>query len=225
MILLGGWSLAKAAAAKCLESRVCRQGLGNRRRVDAELVAAELRSIGKDFISLASGVPIREAWQRGVGAVFVDAVRDLVDHPDCDTVARMRSALYSGALAKLIECWQTALAQQEEIAQLETKLSSIPRASDRIAEWWDERPEDALVLKVRTEDWPDLGDALARVADVRSLCGEWDEFHSSYEPMMNQKSREELRGPLTSSSKQRACCLRTHRSGWMRVLAIQTDRV
>jgi hypothetical protein len=214
-------------AAKCLEEAAVADKASEawKRRVDAELVAAELRSIGKDFISLASGVPIREAWQRGVGAVFVDAVRDLVDHPDCDTVARMRSALYSGALAKLIECWQTALAQQEEIAQLETKLSSIPRASDRIAEWWDERPEDALVLKVRTEDWPDLGDALARVADVRSLCGEWDEFHSSYEPMMNQKSREELQWAV-DKLQQAASVLPQgpYRSGVDELcLAIQTD--
>jgi very-short-patch-repair endonuclease len=181
-------------ATRCLENAVLADKASEawKRRVDAELVAEELRSIGKEWTSLASGVPIREAWQRGVGAVFVDAVRQLVDHPDCDTVVGMRSALYSGTLAALIECWQTALVQQEEISELEARLSSIPQASERVAEWWDERPEGAFVLNMRTEDWPDFGDAIAEVRDVRSLCEASDEFSDSYEPMMKRKSREEL---------------------------------
>lgn len=181
-------------AARCLENAVLadKASEGWKRRVNAELVAEELRSIGKEWISLASGVPIREAWQRGVGAEFVDAVRQLVDHPDCDTVVRMRSALYSGTLAVLIECWQAALAQQEEITELEAKLLSIPQASGRVAEWWDGRPQGAFVLNVRTEDWPDLGDAMDEVKAVHDLCEEWSEFTDIYEPSMEQKAYEEL---------------------------------
>lgn len=181
-------------AERCLEQASLAEKAAEawKKRAKAELVSEELRSIGKEWISLASGVPIREAWQRGVGAEFAEAVRQLVDHPDSATVVGMRAALYSGSLATLIEAWQTALTQQEEIAELEAQLSRIPQALDRVAEWWDERPDSSFVLSMRTEDWPDFESANAKVREVQDLCEEWDEFLSSYEPTTRRKAREEL---------------------------------
>lgn len=162
------------------------------KRANAELAAEKLRSIGREWISLAAGVPIREAWLRGHGADFDQSVRHLVDRPDPESVVGIRSALYSGALTRLIEHWRAALGWQEEIVDLEAELSKIAQPSDRVAEWWDERPESAFVLHTRTEDWPDFSDAMARVAAVSNLCAEWTEFSDVYEPTMAQKSREEL---------------------------------
>jgi very-short-patch-repair endonuclease len=181
-------------AERCLEGASLAEKAAEawKKRVKAELVSEELRSIGKEWVSLASGVLIREAWQRGAGAEFTESVRRLVDHPDSATVVGMRTALYSGTLATLIEAWQTALAQQEEIAELEAQLSRIPQALDRVAEWWDERPDSAFVLSVRTEDWPDFESANAKVKEVQSLCEEWDEFLNSDEPTTKRKAREEL---------------------------------
>ena len=148
-------------ATKCLEDALLadKASVAWERRSDAEHISEGLRSIGKEWISLASGVPIREAWARGSGAEFSAAVRQLIDHPSFDTIVTMRSALYSGALTQLTECWQVALDQQEEITKLKANLSSIQKSSDRIAEWWDERPEGTFVLSVRTEDWPECSRA------------------------------------------------------------------
>jgi len=165
-----------------------------RRRTEKGATEEQLRTIAKEWTRLASGVPLREAWRRGQGSSFDEAMRTLADHPEPGTVTAARSALYTGKFARLVECWQSACDREQTATRLRTDCLNVPEPSDRVKGWWNERPDGAFVqLDGPQSDWPDLEDASASVDAVAGWCDRWHVFTKTTRPKSQQKAQDELK--------------------------------
>ena len=164
-----------------------------RRKAKKEAAEERLRSIAKEWLSLASGMPLRESWRRGQGKAFDEAVRLLADRPDAEMVRAARATLYTGALRRLIECWLTAAEHEEEAGRLRMDFLNIPEPRNRQESWWKERPHKAFVIKTKPRDWPNLDGPSAQVKRVTDWCERWRDFIQVDRPADEQKAEEELK--------------------------------
>jgi len=163
-----------------------------RRRVKKEAMEQELRTIGREWARLGSGVPLREAWSREDGRSFDASLRALVDQPDRETIAGVRRALYSGSLAQLSESWERASKHEREATRLRAELAGVPEPSDRVEAWWKERPSGAFVLTDGpVSDWPDIVRAEAELAKVVEWLARWNRFTEEEKPESLRKAEEE----------------------------------
>lgn len=142
-----------------------------RRRAAQESAQARLRSLSREGLRLASGMPLREAWAKGIGAPFVDALSDLDRDPSTITLVAARSALYAGSWSRLVGVWQRAHDLNARIAGLTAEHRQSPSEAARIRGWWRERPKETLVLdRVDQTIWPELSAAQARLNQLRDWC-------------------------------------------------------
>lgn len=183
-------------SVKCEETAVVadRAAAAWRHRVEKEATESALRTISKEWDRLASGVPVREAWRRGQGIAFDDALRALADRPGPDTVRAARGVLYSGRLGRLIECWRSASGQEQAAQNLRVELEGIPGLPDRVEAWWGERPSRAFVLATGSSDeWPDLEQAEAFVDRVNDWIVRSNHYVDAERPAGLKKASEELK--------------------------------
>ncbi len=168
-----------------------------RRRMAKEETEGALRVIAKEWSALASGIPVREAWRRGQGKAFDEALRGLANLPDVDTLGRARAALYAGSLSRLIEAWKTAFEHESAGAALRATLLNLPDLADRARAWWAERPDAAFVLTNGTStEWPDLAAAHRSVGDVAAWLGRWNDFVGKTRPAAETKAATEIKWAL-----------------------------
>ncbi|GAB4154402.1 MAG: hypothetical protein Kow00107_04520 [Planctomycetota bacterium] len=172
-----------------------------RRRTEKEKKEEELRTIAKEWSRLASGVPIREAWRRGQGAQFDRAIRALADAPGPETVNAARAALYTGSLARLVECWQTACDCEQAASQLRADFMAVPEAEVHVNAWWRERPMCAFVLASPLSAWPDIEEAQRQIEAVADWCGRWRAFNEITKPSMEKKALQELEWAVAKLGK------------------------
>ena len=164
-----------------------------RRRVEKEKTEGSLRAVAKEWAFLASGVPLREAWRRGQGRDFDEAMRSLADQPDADSVMAARRVLYTGRLTRLIECWHDARDHEQTAERSRNDFSSVPVLVDHIENWWSERPERAFLRKTALQDdWPDLQETESFLARVTEWCVRQSSFITESRPVRLQLATEEL---------------------------------
>lgn len=162
------------------------------RRAEKESSEEKLRTIAKEYSRIGSGIPIREAWRKGIGSSFDTAMKNLSDSPNPTTVSAARSAIYKGLLNHLIEIWEKTSDSQQTINRLEMEIGQVPIKSDRVKEWWAERPPSAFVLGGEpTPDWPDCEGALESVRKVSDWVNRYHNFTDTMKPnMLNQATQE-----------------------------------
>ncbi len=163
-----------------------------RRRTEKEVAEDQLRTIAKEWLRLASGVPIREAWRRGQGAHFDEAIRALADAPAPESVNAARAAIYTGTLTRFVECWQAACDHEQEASRLRADFMAVPEPADHVKAWWRERPNIAFVLAGQSADWPDTEVAKQQLEAVADWCGRWRAFERTTKPSMTKKAQQEL---------------------------------
>jgi very-short-patch-repair endonuclease len=163
-----------------------------RKRAEKEEVEETLRRVAKEWVQIASGVPIWEGWRRNQGKIFDEALILLADHPNSQNVVKARSAFYSGALGRLIESWQAIFNYEQKAFQLRFNLNEISKPSDRLIEWWGNRPQNACVLDRRPSDWPEIEKPLETMRTLRDWCLRWNEFTKVTRPGEEAKAQEEL---------------------------------
>jgi very-short-patch-repair endonuclease len=164
-----------------------------RRRVEKETAEKSLRKIAKEWGSLASGVPLREAWRRGQGSEFDLAVQALADQPGVETLVAARGALYAGRLPQLLESWREARGDEQRADELRGELRRVPGLPDRVEAWWADRPDSAFVMEAGPRDtWPELEGATAAVDRVADWCLRWQKFDGEERPAGLSKAESEL---------------------------------
>lgn len=161
-------------------------------RVKKEETEEILRSIAKEWSGIISGLPLHEAWRKGQGSFFDNSIQILASTPNIDAVESARSAIYSGTLAKLIDCWKRACDLEQEMQTVKTEIQNIPPASYRVKEWWNERPKDAFVIKDEPDDWPDTSEAGDKIKAVEAWCVSNRRFKENIKPDLLVKADEEL---------------------------------
>ena len=154
---------------------------------------AELRTCANQFRSLASGLPLKEAWAAGSGQSFVASVSRLLEQPGPEDLVVARRELFAGALDRLLEVWRAAREAQEEAEHARNDITRVPSPEDRCREWRRERPAKVQPAVPEPKTLPDGHDSLSsHVAACRAWQDRWTAFNEETRPRELQLQRAEL---------------------------------
>lgn len=148
-----------------------------KKKVVAEENRGRLREVAIEFQSVASGVPIKEAWVKGPGHDFVKSVSTLGTNPTPDDVVSARTLLYGESITVLLKAWHEARDCETEFRAHDVAAAEVPSELSRIADWWGEKPSPISVTRVDYRTLPDSDDELWK--HMRA-CEERDEGWKSY---------------------------------------------
>ena len=164
-----------------------------KKKVAAEETRERLREVAIEFQSVASGVPIKEAWTSGPGHEFTQSVLALGANPTQDDVVSARTSLYGESIVALLRAWHEARDPEQEFRAHNVAAAEIPSELSRITDWWDEKPSPISIHRVDCGTLPDDDDELWK--HLRA-CEERDEKWKSHTekilPDMEKQRDEEL---------------------------------
>lgn len=106
----------------------------------AEQTKERLREIAINFLSLASGVPLKEAWMKGPGYAFLQSVSMLGDNPIQANIVAARTSLYNESIAVLLKAWHEARSTEMDFRTHIAAAEKVPNELSRINDWWNEKP-------------------------------------------------------------------------------------
>ncbi len=159
----------------------------------AEKTRERLLEIAKEFHSIASGIPLKEAWIKGPGHVFAQSVSTLAVNPTPDDIISARTALYSESIAVLLKAWHEARDAEMEFRAHTSAAGNISSESSRITEWWDEKP---LYVSIQRTDYSTLPDSDGELWKHLKACedrdAKWKLFIEKTLPDAQERCNEEL---------------------------------
>ncbi|TVS15226.1 MAG: DUF559 domain-containing protein [Gammaproteobacteria bacterium] len=148
-----------------------------------------LRKLAVRFRTLASGVPIKEAWGAGQGARLLSALKAVEHGATPEAVKNLRTALYDDALSGLLNSWRDARESEARLSVMQRKLAKIPAVESRIRPWMAAAP--AIPKSV-----PLMADALPVDGDPINLhlseCVDWQRQWSVYVTEISGPGRRQL---------------------------------
>lgn len=166
-----------------------------RKRKAREIAEGMLRAICVEWIGLASGSPVKEAWRCGLGKVFDDALRHLAEQQSADALLSARKAFYATSLPGLTEPWAEAITAQSEMARRQVELERMPLLASRVSAWVAERDKRHLLPNWSEPAWPTeevLGQWNDRLSEVGKWCERWTAYIQSDRPILIADSEKEL---------------------------------
>jgi len=170
-----------------------RSALAWKKRILAEKAKDEIRKVTNDFPVIASGVPIKEDWNRGPGQSFQKIVTKLGSDSSPKSVLEARTAFYSNAIAGLIESWEQARDAESTIRKLQIDLENIPTFQQRYEEWKSQRPVNLRAgLNLPQERLPEKCDPIFKLSsDYHDWSSRWNQFCMLKEPEFQKLSQRE----------------------------------
>jgi hypothetical protein len=173
--------------------RADKAALAWRKRMIAEKATIDIRTVTTDFLSIASGVPIKEAWIQGTGYSFREILMRLGSDPSPQSVLEARTALYTDALTVLIESWERARDTENLSRLLQINIDSIPTARIRCDEWKTERPSSLPAeLDLPQDRLPEKSDAVFQLSDkYRDWTSRWKQFCEQRQPELYKRGQDE----------------------------------
>ncbi|MEA3325147.1 MAG: AAA domain-containing protein [Euryarchaeota archaeon] len=163
------------------------------KKVTADEIRKHLRELVMEFQSIASGIPIKEAWMKDPGHEFTQSVSMLGTDPTQDRVVSARTSLYGESIAALLKVWHEARDAEQEFRAHNDDAAEIPSELSRIADWWDEKPSPISIHRADCSTLPDDGDELWKHLIA---CEERDEKWKSHIekmlPNMEKQRDDEL---------------------------------
>lgn len=166
-----------------------------KKRKTREAAEASLRKIAAEWVALAAGSPVKEAWRSGTGKEFDEVIRTLVERQNGELLLAARKAFYSTNLGSLTEPWVAAIQAQGNIERLLTELEGMPTLASRVAGWASERQMGYVLPNWDKASWPadrDLEEWEARVATVAGWCERWADFDKRERPALLADAMKEL---------------------------------
>lgn len=166
-----------------------------RNRTIAEKATTDIRALASEFLSIASGVPIKETWTQGLGVSFRETLLCLVSEPSPQSVIDARAALYTDAVTILIDSWERAREEETLLRKLQMDIEIIPSARKRCEEWISEMPPNLPVKIILSQDQlPEDGhEVFSLLAKYKDWMVRWNNFRSHQLPTLQKRSEEEYR--------------------------------
>jgi very-short-patch-repair endonuclease len=156
-------------------------------------VESRLSRLVDELSSIASGLPIKEAWMDGQGQDFVESVRVLASSPTPEDVREAQSQVYTAPFSELINNWEQARSEQVNIGELRQSKASIPSMEERIREWYGDAPTFVSLDRASYDVLPSDDDWLYDHREkLESTVEEWTEFVEKTRPDWKRKAQEEL---------------------------------
>lgn len=163
------------------------------KRTEKDNTEKIISQIAKEWGQIARGLPLWEAWRRGQGSHFDQTISQLSDNPTPQNLIEIRGHFYKGILGRFIDSWQSAFALEEKIGALSIELQKVPASSERIMEWWEKRPANAIILEGQhTQQWPDIQDHIKIIDTIRDWCIRYNMFANVVRPNEEEKANNEL---------------------------------
>ena len=136
-----------------------------------------LRTLASRFRTVASGVPIKEAWCAGQGARFLSVLQAVEHGATPEAVRSLRTALYDDALSRLLQSWRDARERESELSELGRRLDEIPSRESRIRPWLTGSPPILSSVPLVVDVLPDDGHPIKiHVTE----CLDWQRRWSAY---------------------------------------------
>ncbi|MCJ7484095.1 MAG: AAA domain-containing protein [Thermodesulfovibrionales bacterium] len=175
--------------------RADKAALAWQKRMLAEKATIDIRTVTTDFLAIASGVPIKEAWTQGPGDSFREILMRLGSDPSPQSVLEARTAFYTDALTVLIESWERARDAENLSQQLQININSIPTSRRRCDEWKAERPTNLHVeLDLPQDRLPEKSDAVFQLyAKYHDWASRWKQFCEQRQPELHKRSQGEYK--------------------------------
>ena len=165
------------------------------KRILAEKAITDIRKVTTGFLSIASGVPIKEAWIQGPGHSFHDILMQLGSDPSPQSVLETRTAFYTDALTVLIESWEKAREAENLAMQIQINIDSIPTSRRRCDEWKAERPKNLIAeLDLPQDRLPEKSDTVFQFSEkYRDWASRWKQFCEQRQPELHKRSQGEYK--------------------------------
>jgi len=169
-----------------------------KKRLEKERIKQIFSQTVNEWRQIAGGLPIWESWRRKYGSGIDQAISQLAENPKHQEIMEVRGLLYKGLLDRFLEDWQKVYLLQEQIQRIQIELDKIPESSERVMEWWGQRPSQALVLGgQRSSEWPDLQKPMESLNDLTDWLSRWKEFINITRPVEEKKVLEELKRAIS----------------------------
>lgn len=149
--------------------------------------------IASEWRMYTNGMPLIESWINGLGKEFNDAIIEMEQDPTKKTIKLVQSVLYSDVCRKLITTWKKIREIDANAKSVYSELINIPSKSDRVDEWWSNRPENAIVIDEKPETFPQNTDYQPRIDEVlKWIAASKDHYHAQ-RPKLEEQSEAERR--------------------------------
>ncbi|RZN41521.1 MAG: DUF559 domain-containing protein [Methanosarcinales archaeon] len=164
------------------------------KRVVAEETRERLREVATEFRSVTSGVPIKDAWVKGLGHDFAKSVSALSTNPTSDDVVSARTLLCGESVTALLNAWHEARDCEVEFRAHEVSAVKVLPELSRITDWWDGKPSPISVARADYRALPDGDDELwkHRIA-CEERDGRWKSYTETTLPDKENLRDEELK--------------------------------
>ena len=167
-----------------------------KKREEQELVQSQLRTLSRNWQSLASGLPLREAWQQSKGLSFEASISKLRETQSADNLRDFRRLLYTGIAQELLQIWEACLQAQRSYMNFIKAASLIPSEPTRISTWLSQRPRNALGPEPTYEEWPGFDSIHSYLGSVSQHLESSHKFHQTEKPSQELEAAEELKWAL-----------------------------
>jgi very-short-patch-repair endonuclease len=148
-----------------------------------------LRKLASRFRTVASGVPIKEAWCAGQGARFLSVLQAVEHGATPEAVKNLRTALYDDALSRLLQSWHDAREREAELSELRRRLDEIPSMESRMRPWITAAPAIPKSVPLVADALPDDGHPIKmHLAE----CLDWQRRWSAYVADITGPGRRQL---------------------------------
>jgi very-short-patch-repair endonuclease len=156
-------------------------------------VESRLSRFVDELSSIASGLPIKEAWMNGQGQDFVGSVQALASNPSPEDVRKAQAQVYTAPFSELITNWEQARSEQDKIGELRQSKESIPSKEERIREWYGAAPSFVNLNRASYDVLPTDDDWLYdHRRKLESTVEDWKEFEEKTRPDLKKKAQEEI---------------------------------
>jgi len=163
------------------------------KRILSEETKTNIHLVVTEFLSIASGVPIKESWIQGPGAPFFDTLKRFGSEPTSQLVIETRTIFYSDVLMTLIESWEQAREADNTCRKLQSDIDNIPSSRKRYLEWKAESPS-ILTRSIITapDSFREKTDAILQVLEKsKDWHSRWMHYVDKIQPDLQKRSQEE----------------------------------
>lgn len=162
-------------------------------RENRETIYGQLQQAVLTYNTIASGIPLREAWVTGIGAQFHRTINTLNSTPSPEDIIAVRTALYSSKdIDELIEVWKEAREHEIKIRSVQSSADELLTKSDLIENWWDKKPDLIPVAAYQRSQLPKDDDVVfEHTKSCQEWLASWNAFMSETRQEYENKIREE----------------------------------
>lgn len=161
-------------------------------RENRETIYGQLQQAVFTYNTIASGVPLREAWINGIGAHFHKTINTLDSTPTPREIVATKTTLHSKDIDEFIEVWKEAREHEIKIRSAQSYADELPARSDLIEDWWEIKPDLIPVATNQKNQFPEDDSLVFQHAkDCQKWMESWDIFVSRTYQEYEKKIQEE----------------------------------